>query len=108
MINEKIISCIPYVYCFKLPLTLGTLTIFFNLILILIQIGILRKNYRLLQLLQLPVVFAFGAFVDLTLNFVSGIIHCDKLYFTILIIQSKLCRTRFYSLHFNKRYKKTS
>ena len=67
------ISCIPYVYCFKLPFTLGTLTIFFNLILILIQIGILRKNYRLLQLLQLPVVFAFGAFIDLALHLVSDL-----------------------------------
>ncbi|WP_218939678.1 cytidylate kinase family protein [Lutibacter citreus] len=67
------ISCIPYVYCFKLPFTLGTLTIFFNLILILIQIGILRKNYRLLQLLQLPVVFAFGVFIDLALHLVSGL-----------------------------------
>lgn len=67
------ISCIPYVYCFKLPLTLGTLTIFFNLILILIQIGILRKKYHLLQLLQLPVVFAFGVFIDLALHLVSGL-----------------------------------
>ncbi len=67
------ISCIPYVYSFKMPFSLGTLTIFFNLILIVIQIGILRRKYRLLQLLQLPVVFAFGVFIDLALYFVSDL-----------------------------------
>ncbi|WP_273277744.1 cytidylate kinase family protein [Maribacter polysiphoniae] len=67
------ISCIPYVYSFKLPFTLGTLTIFFNIFLILIQIAILRRNYRLLQLVQLPVVFAFGIFIDISLNLVSDL-----------------------------------
>lgn len=67
------ISCIPYVYSFKTPLSLGTLTILFNILLVIIQMGILRRNYRLIQLLQLPIVFAFGAFIDIALNLVSDL-----------------------------------
>ncbi|MRT92979.1 cytidylate kinase family protein [Ancylomarina sp. 16SWW S1-10-2] len=67
------ISCIPYVFSFKSPLSLGTLTIFFNIFLMLIQIGILRRNYRLIQLLQLPMVFAFGLFIDFALRLISGL-----------------------------------
>lgn len=67
------VSCIPYVYCFKFPLTLGTLTIIFSLILILLQVMILRSNYRLVQLLQLPVVLTFGIFIDLTLYLLADL-----------------------------------
>ena len=38
------ISCIPYVLSFKFPLSLGTITILFNTLLIIIQILILRSN----------------------------------------------------------------
>lgn len=98
------ISCIPYVYSFKTPLTLGTLTILFNIFLILIQIAILRKNYRLVQLLQLPVVFVFGVFIDMALYLVSDlnlsnyfwqafwcIISCIVLAFGVFLeVKSKL------------------
>lgn len=67
------ISCIPYVYSIKLPLTLGQLTIAFNIFLIVLQIILLRQNYRLVQLVQIPVVFLFGFFIDFTLNIVSGL-----------------------------------
>ena len=67
------ISCIPYVFCFKLPFTLGTLTIAFNILLILLQMVLLRRNYRLVQLLQLPVVFAFGIFIDISLYLVADL-----------------------------------
>ncbi|MGQ1947591.1 DUF6198 family protein [Geofilum sp. OHC36d9] len=67
------ISCIPYVFSLKIAYTLGQLTILFNILLILFQIALLRKKYRLIQLVQLPVVFVFGFFIDLTLHMVSGI-----------------------------------
>nr|WP_321354326.1 cytidylate kinase family protein [uncultured Draconibacterium sp.] len=65
------ISCIPYVYSIKMPYTLGQLTIVFNIFLMLLQMVVLRKNYRLIQLVQLPVVFAFGMFIDLAMNILS-------------------------------------
>lgn len=67
------ISCIPYVYSIKMPFTLGQLTIVFNLFLMVLQMAVLRKNYRVLQLIQLPVVFAFGMFIDLAMNMVAFI-----------------------------------
>lgn len=65
------VSCVPYIYSLKYPLTLGQSTIIMNIILILLQIVLLRKNYQLFQLIQLPVVFLFGYFIDLTMKLFS-------------------------------------
>jgi len=65
------ISCIPYIYSQKYPFTVGEMTIAFNILLILLQILLYRKKYRPIQLIQLPVVFIFGYFIDLTLSFVQ-------------------------------------
>ena len=62
------ISCVPYVYSVKFPLTLGQTTIIMNVVLILFQIALLRKNYQLFQLIQFPVVFLFGFFIDFTMR----------------------------------------
>ncbi len=66
------ISCIPYIYSLKYPLTMGEITIVFNVLLILLQMVVRGKKYRLFQLVQLPVVFIFGFFTDFTLYLVSG------------------------------------
>ncbi len=67
------ISCIPYIFSLKFPLTMGETTIIMNIILIVLQIVILRRKYRLFQLIQLPVVFLFGVFIDVSMNFLSFI-----------------------------------
>ncbi|MDM8160651.1 cytidylate kinase family protein [Labilibaculum sp. K2S] len=67
------ISCIPYIYSLRYPLTMGEVTIIFNVFLILLQILLLRRKYRLFQLIQLPVVFVFGFFTDFTLYLVSDL-----------------------------------
>ncbi len=67
------VSCIPYIFSVKYPLTMGTTTIIFNVLLILMQMMVLRKNYKCIQLIQIPVVFVFGFFTDLTLYLVSGL-----------------------------------
>ena len=61
------ISSIPYVLSLKLPLTLGNFTIIFSIFLILLQIVILRKNFKMENILQIPVSIAFGYFIDLTM-----------------------------------------
>ena len=48
------ISSIPYVLSLDFSLTLGQFTIIFSVFLILLQIIILRKNFRLEDLLQIP------------------------------------------------------
>lgn len=67
------ISCVPYVYSLNFPLTMGVTTIIFNVMLIIGQIILLRKNYELSQLLQIPLVIAFGFFIDYTLSLLSGL-----------------------------------
>ena len=61
------ISSIPYVLSLSLPWTLGTFTVVFSLLLILLQLLILRRNFQLEHLLQIPSSMAFGAFIDLTM-----------------------------------------
>lgn len=61
------ISSIPYVLSLNFPFTLGNFTIFFSILLILLQILILRKNFKIEHLLQIPVSIVFGYFIDLTM-----------------------------------------
>lgn len=62
------ISSIPYVLSLNFPLTLGNFTIIFSILLIVLQILILRKNFKIENLLQIPVSIAFGYFIDLTMK----------------------------------------
>ena len=62
------ISSIPYVLSLKFPLTLGNFTIIFSILLILLQVLILRKNFKPENILQIPVSIAFGYFIDLTMS----------------------------------------
>ena len=61
------ISSIPYVLSLNFPFTLGNFTIIFSIFLILLQILILRKNFELANILQIPVSIAFGYFIDWTM-----------------------------------------
>lgn len=67
------ISCVPYIYSLVVPFSLGELTIFMNAIFILLQIAILRKRYRYIQLIQFLAVILLGYFIDFTLYLISGI-----------------------------------
>ena len=61
------ISSIPYVLSLNFPFTLGSFTIFFSIFLIVLQLIILRKNFKLEHILQIPVSIIFGYFIDLTM-----------------------------------------
>lgn len=61
------ISSIPYVLSLKFLPTLGNFTIIFSILLIILQIAILRKNFKMENILQIPVSIAFGYFIDLTM-----------------------------------------
>ena len=62
------ISSIPYVLNLNFPFTLGQFTIAFSLLLILIQLVILRRNFKAEHLLQIPISVLFGYFIDLTME----------------------------------------
>lgn len=61
------ISSIPYVLSLKFPFTLGNFTIVHNLVLIALQIIILRKDFKIENILQIPVAVMFGYFIDFTM-----------------------------------------
>jgi uncharacterized membrane protein YczE/cytidylate kinase len=67
------ISCVPYIYSLRFPLTIGEFTIIINALFILIQIAILRKNYNIMQLVQLPAIIVFGYCIDITMSMLSGL-----------------------------------
>lgn len=62
------ISSIPYVLSLSFPFTLGEFTIAFSLLLILLQLIILRRNFKVEHLLQVPISILFGYFIDLTME----------------------------------------
>lgn len=68
------ISSIPYVLSLNFPMTLGQFTIIFSILLIIIQLFILRKNFKAEHLLQIPISILFGYFIDLTMVLL-GFVH---------------------------------
>ena len=68
------ISSIPYVLSLNFPFTLGNFTIFFSILLIVLQMLILRKNFKAEHLLQIPVSILFGYFIDFTM-ILLGFVH---------------------------------
>ena len=67
------ISSIPYVLSLNFPFTLGNFTIFFSIFLIVLQLIILSKNFKLEHILQIPVSIIFGYFIDLTMILFSWV-----------------------------------
>lgn len=63
------ISSIPYVLSLGMDLTLGEFTILFSILLIIFQILLLGRNFKMVSLLQIPVSLLFGYFIDLTMIF---------------------------------------
>lgn len=59
--------------CKFTSVSIGTWLIIWNCVLIAGQILILRKEFQLIQLLQVPLSFLFGWFTDLGMKIVSGI-----------------------------------
>lgn len=67
------ISSIPYVLSLNFPFTLGQFTIYFSLLLIVIQLIILRRNFKLEHILQIPISVVFGYFIDVTMMMLAFI-----------------------------------
>ena len=64
-------ASLSYVLSLIFPLSMGTFTMIVNAVFILIQILLLGRNYKPVNLLQAAVVFVFGYFTDLTLSLVA-------------------------------------
>lgn len=58
------ISSAPYVGTLLTPFTLGELTFLFNVLMLIGQIALLRRRFKRIQILQLPITFIFAAGLD--------------------------------------------
>lgn len=81
------ISSIPYVLSLYYPMTLGQFTIIFSIFLIILQLIILRKNFKWEHILQIPVSIVFGYFIDFSMNilqFVNPTAYITKVIYLLL------------------------
>lgn len=68
------ISSVANILSYKFTFwSMGEWLTFTNILLIVAQILILRKNFKLIQLIQVPLSFLFGAFTDICLNMIVNI-----------------------------------
>lgn len=67
------ISSYPYVMSSILPLTFGQFTMCMHCVLVFLQILILRKDFKWLQLVQIPVAVLFGYLSDWTLSLLANV-----------------------------------
>ncbi len=63
-LGTSTISCIPAVLSYLSPVTIGTWTLGMNLIFVVVQIVLLRRYFKPVQLLSIPLVAVFSAMID--------------------------------------------
>lgn len=81
------ISSVPYVYSLRFPLTLGQATVVLNVLLVVLQILLLGRDYPWVQLVQIPVVFLFGWFIDIAmpaLSWIEPAHYASRLFFCLI------------------------
>lgn len=80
------ISSIPYTITVVSGMDFGVATMIFSVLMVLLQIIVLRKNYRIVNLLQLPIGLVFGAFLTFCGVITAGIPTPDSFVLKILLI----------------------
>ena len=73
------VSSIPYTITCVWGLEMGKATILFHITLVLIQLLLLRKNFKPVQLLQIPVGIVFGYFTTFCNYMVSFLSSPDNM-----------------------------
>lgn len=62
------ITSIPYTLSLGFTPTVGMFMLVFNIFLVILQVILLRRNFQLQNLLQLPIIALFSFFIDLTMS----------------------------------------
>ena len=68
------ISCVPYVLSQGFPLSFGTFTFLMNSLFVVFQYFLLKDRFETYQWLQIPLIFVFSVFTDLSMILVSDLI----------------------------------
>lgn len=86
------ISSIPNIVNLRVPaISMGTLLMIWNCILVLGQVLILRKKFKIINLLQIPLSLLFGFFTDLGLMMFKGIPLDPYFWRLICVALGTLC-----------------
>lgn len=65
------ISSVPYVLSMRFPLSFGAMTFVMNMLFIVLQIVLLRRRFRPVQLLQIVVNLLFSSMIDVSMSLLS-------------------------------------
>ena len=84
------ISCVPYILSLGTPFSIGFHTFVLNIILFLIQLVMLRKEFKPVQYLQLPAVALFSLFMHISMQLVSGVEPEQFLFQWLVLVVSCL------------------
>ena len=80
------ISSTPYVFSMKYTaISLGTFSFIWNMILILGQLIILRKQFKLYQIIQVPLSVLFGIFIDIATDMI-GWINSQNYFVSLFVL----------------------
>lgn len=86
------ISSVPNIVSMKVTvISFGMLLMTWNCLLVLGQIFILRKNFKIVNLLQIPLSYLFGAFTDLGLIFARIIPQDPYFWRLVCVILGTVC-----------------
>ncbi len=94
------ISSLPYVFSEVFPPTVGMCTFVMNLMLMVVQLMILGKNFPKAYWLQIPVSVLFGAFVDFCIFLLGAVAPSTYLYRFLWLIGGCLLLSLGVSMQF--------
>lgn len=80
------ISSIPYTMTCVAGIELGRATIIFSVFMVFVQIVLLRKNFKIFNLLQLPVGILFGLFMTFCSNMVMSLPPIENVTVRLLLM----------------------
>lgn len=80
------VSSIPYVTSEISGLSVGTTTIIVNTIIVLLQIVVLRRQFKLIRLLQIPVCIVFGLLIDVAGLCIEAVVPANYLMQWLLCV----------------------
>ena len=80
------ISTLSYLFTFLCPLSFGTTTFILNFIFLLLQIAILKKDFKKSNYLQILLVIFFGYFIDLGMHLSEFFITDNYILNLIMLI----------------------
>jgi uncharacterized membrane protein YczE/cytidylate kinase len=80
------ISCTPYILSLVFTPTMGVITIIMHLVFVAIEAALLRRRFKLVYLLQIPIAFIFGFMIDFTLWLTSWVLPSNYIWCLVLCL----------------------